>query len=55
MDDIVELFEAVEREEDREEAHGHKVKERNVMVGGKMVAQRALGSTLWAIASGTAC
>ena len=42
MDDIVELFEAVEREEDREEAHGHKVKERNVMVGGKMVAQRGM-------------
>jgi len=31
MPDIVELFEAVEREEDREEAKGHKVKERNVL------------------------
>ena len=31
MPDVVELFEAVEREEDREEAKGHKVKERNVL------------------------
>lgn len=31
MPDIVELFEAVVREEDREEAKGHKVKERNVL------------------------
>ena len=31
MTDIVDLFEAVEREEDQEEARGHKVKERNVL------------------------
>ena len=31
MQDIVELFEAVEQEEDREEARGHKVKGRNVL------------------------
>ena len=33
MDDIVELFEAVEQAEDYEEARGNKVKERNVLLG----------------------
>ena len=39
MEDIVELFEAVERVEDDEEARGHKVIERNVLGSEQPVAQ----------------
>lgn len=39
MPDIVELFEAVEREEDKEETKGHKVKERNVLADEQETSQ----------------
>ena len=39
MEDIVELFEAVEQEEDNQEARGHKVKERNVLASEKPAGQ----------------
>ena len=54
MPDITELFEAVETEEDREEAKGHKVKERNVLGTEKVETVQGLkhqleGNDFWIV------